>query len=58
MTEDSGLLARAQAVVQHSRALPELAHRTFGRFSTVPTDRFSTPTCSPGRRCSRRATRL
>jgi aspartyl/asparaginyl beta-hydroxylase (cupin superfamily) len=40
----TGMLARAQAVVQASRAIPELAHRTFGRFSTVPTDPFLDPT--------------
>jgi aspartyl/asparaginyl beta-hydroxylase (cupin superfamily) len=37
------MLARAQAVVQGNRRIPELAHRTFGRFSTVPTDPFLDP---------------
>ena len=36
-------LARAQALVQRSRAIPELAHRTFGRFSEVGTDPFLDP---------------
>jgi aspartyl/asparaginyl beta-hydroxylase (cupin superfamily) len=38
-----GVLARAQWVVQNSRALPELAHRTFGRFSEVGTQPFLDP---------------
>jgi hypothetical protein len=37
------MLARAQAVVQDNRRIPELAHRTFGRFSRVPTDPFLDP---------------
>ena len=38
-----GLLARAQWAVQSSRAVPELAHRTFGRFSAVGTEPFLDP---------------
>ncbi len=36
----AGLLARAQAAVQNNRAVPELANRVFGRFSTVSTEPF------------------
>jgi aspartyl/asparaginyl beta-hydroxylase (cupin superfamily) len=43
MSDGSGMLARAQAVVQGNRRIPELAHRAFGRFSTVPTDPFLDP---------------
>ncbi len=41
------MLARAQAAMQHSRALPDLAHRTFGRYSTVATDPFLDPSLLP-----------
>jgi aspartyl/asparaginyl beta-hydroxylase (cupin superfamily) len=41
---DSRVLARAQALVQRNRTLPELVHRTFGRFSNVSTDPFLDPT--------------
>ncbi len=34
------LPARAQTAVQNNRAVPELAHRAFGRFSTVSTEPF------------------
>jgi aspartyl/asparaginyl beta-hydroxylase (cupin superfamily) len=40
----SGVLARAQWVVQNSRAIPNAAHRTFGRFSEVGTEPFLDPT--------------
>ena len=43
----TGLLARAQEVVQGSRALPELAHRAFGRWSLVGTDPFLDPADMP-----------
>lgn len=42
-----GVLARAQSVVQSSRAIPELAHRTFGRFSEVGTEPFLDPADLP-----------
>jgi aspartyl/asparaginyl beta-hydroxylase (cupin superfamily) len=38
-----GVLARAQWAMQSSRAIPELAHRTFGRFSEVGTEPFLDP---------------
>jgi aspartyl/asparaginyl beta-hydroxylase (cupin superfamily) len=38
-----GVLARAQWSVQNSRAIPELAHRAFGRFSEVGTEPFLDP---------------
>jgi hypothetical protein len=37
------LLARGQWVVQNSRAIPNAAHRTFGRFSAVGTEPFLDP---------------
>ena len=45
MTEvkQPGVLARAQWAVQSSRAIPDLAHRTFGRFSEVGTEPFLDP---------------
>ncbi len=45
MTEvkQPGALARAQWAVQSSRAIPDLAHRTFGRFSQVGTKPFLDP---------------
>jgi len=36
----AGLLAWAQSAVQNNRAVPELAHRAFGRFSTVGAEPF------------------
>jgi aspartyl/asparaginyl beta-hydroxylase (cupin superfamily) len=39
----SGVLARAQWVVQNSRGIPNAAHRTFGRFSEVGTEPFLDP---------------
>lgn len=41
------VLARAQWAVQSSRALPALAHRTFGRFSQVGTEPFLDPSEFP-----------
>jgi aspartyl/asparaginyl beta-hydroxylase (cupin superfamily) len=43
----TGKLERTQAAVQRSRTIPELAHRAFGRFSTVPTTPFLDPTLFP-----------
>ena len=39
----AGPLARAQDLVQRNRAVPELVHRTFGRFSEVGTQPFLDP---------------
>ena len=41
--KQSGVLARAQRLVQNNRAIPDFAHRTFGRFSEVGTDPFLDP---------------
>ena len=46
-TSERGLLGKAQSVVQNSRTVPNLAHRTFGRFSAVPTDPFRDPAAFP-----------
>ena len=43
----TGLPAGAQGVVQRSRALPELAHRAFGRWSLVGTEPFLDPADMP-----------
>jgi len=43
----SRLLARAQDLVQSNRALPDLAHRAFGRWSLVGTEPFLDPADMP-----------
>jgi hypothetical protein len=39
----TGVLARAQWLMQNSRSIPDAVHRTFGRFSQVGTEPFLAP---------------